>query len=347
TMLLLSCWAGLCLLLLCQSCWLEAVRGLEEAVKCESITEATIGQEANFSCNFLLPLDVLQVTWQKINGSFFWNIATYNQAHGLRLQESFQRKTRFTVAALNTSAITLLNLTSEDASCYRCIFNVLLRGSFSSPELCLKIQKSGNANNKTEDKILDMGFSNTRGIQKRIGLVVFFIGAVLATLILLITWLIKRRRRKLQTHRPYSTPEKEKGLQQEDVCEQSGSLTMSKVQGSTYQNERQTPGSTPRKRLLKLWRNLEGNKERETWKRKKRLPISVEAGSQDSTIQNISHEELTDFSNDMLGCKLMKNNSDTEEYEESELCPALATPWPSTGEKSAHQSPVALSAPLD
>ncbi|XP_032303953.1 uncharacterized protein LOC107321458 isoform X1 [Coturnix japonica] len=281
-MLLQACWAVLSLLLLCQSFWLEAARGLEEAVKCESINEATIGQEANFSCDFLLRMNVFQVTWQKINGSSFWNIATYSQIHGLRLQESFQRKACFTVAALNTSAIALRNLTSEDASCYRCIFNVFPYGSFSSPDLCLKIQNSGNTNNKIEDKMLGMGSTNTResvntsnpevkklyvgstntresgntnnkiedkmqvigspstrgisGIQKRIDLVVFFLGAVLGTLILLIVGLIKTRRRKLQKRRAHRTPEKEEGLQ-EDVSEQSVSLETPKVQGSAYQNE--------------------------------------------------------------------------------------------------------------
>uniref|UniRef100_A0A8C2U3Y5 Uncharacterized LOC107321458 n=2 Tax=Coturnix japonica TaxID=93934 RepID=A0A8C2U3Y5_COTJA len=289
-------------------------------------------------------MNVFQVTWQKINGSSFWNIATYSQIHGLRLQESFQRKACFTVAALNTSAIALRNLTSEDASCYRCIFNVFPYGSFSSPDLCLKIQKSGNTNNKIEDKMQVIGSPSTRGIsgiQKRIDLVVFFLGAVLGTLILLIVGLIKTRRRKLQKRRAHRTPEKEEGLQ-EDVSEQSVSLETPKVQGSAYQNERQTPGSALLKWLLYLRRNWEEYKERETWKRNKRLPISDKAGSLDSTSRNISHVELNDLSNDMLGCKLMKN-SDTEECEESELCPALVTPWPSTGEKSAHQSPLARS----
>ncbi|XP_015733940.1 uncharacterized protein LOC107321484 isoform X2 [Coturnix japonica] len=315
--------------------------GLEEAVKCESITEAPLGQEANFSCDFLLHMDVLQVTWQKINGSSIRNIATYSRTYGLRLQESFQRKARLTVAALNTSAITLQNLTSEDTSCYRCIFNVFPYGSFSSPDLCLKIQNSGNANNP-EVKMLVMGSPSMRGIQKIIGFVVVFIGALLATLILLIMGLIKRRKRRLQKHRAHRTPEKEEGLQ-EDVSEQSVSLETPKVQGSAYQNERQTPGSILRKRQPTPMRYLEEKKERETWRRNKRLVFSEEAGSQDSTSHNIPQGELTALSNDELLCTLLKNNSDTEECEESELCPALATPWPSTGEKSAHQSPVARS----
>lgn len=123
-------------LILCSGLFL----GLKEAVKCESVTEATLGEEANFSCDFLLPMDVFQVTWQKINGSSFQNIATYSQTRGLRLIGSFRRKARFARAALNTSVITLKNLTFEDVSCYRCIFSVYPHGSFSSKAMCLNIQ---------------------------------------------------------------------------------------------------------------------------------------------------------------------------------------------------------------
>uniref|UniRef100_A0A803Y9C4 Uncharacterized protein n=1 Tax=Meleagris gallopavo TaxID=9103 RepID=A0A803Y9C4_MELGA len=62
-------------------------------------------------------------------------IATYSQAHGLRLIGSFQRKARFIRAALNTSAIALQNLTFEDVSCYRCIFN--LQGNKNITMLCV------------------------------------------------------------------------------------------------------------------------------------------------------------------------------------------------------------------
>ncbi|XP_021256884.1 uncharacterized protein LOC110400881 [Numida meleagris] len=343
TMLLLQArWAGLCLLLLCRSCQLEkATRGLEEAVKCESVTEAALGGEANFSCNFLFPMDVLQVTWQKITGSSFQNIATYSQTHGLRLIGSFQKKARFTRAALNTSAITLQNLTFEDVSCYRCIFNVFPHGSFSSKDICLNIQKSGNAN-KPGGKMMSLGSPSTRGIQKRIGPVVVSMGVVLAVWMLLIMWLINRRRRKLQKHRAPSTPEQEKGLRQ-DASEQPESLHTLKDQNSAYQNEKQTPGSSLHKRLLSQRRNLEENEGRETWKRNKKLIFSGEADSLDGTIYNIHQRELTELYSNELGCSPMENNSETEACGESELCPAMATPWPSTGEQSAHQSPVSTS----
>ncbi|XP_066858397.1 nectin-3-like isoform X2 [Anser cygnoides] len=133
-------WTGICLLLLCRGCWLkEAASGMKEAVKSESFIAAALGGEANIYCNFSLSLDVLQVTWQKRNGSSFQNIATYSKTYGLRLIGSFQKKARFTRAALKASAITIQNLTFEDESCYRCIFNAFPDGSYSK-DICLNIQ---------------------------------------------------------------------------------------------------------------------------------------------------------------------------------------------------------------
>ncbi|KFQ98488.1 OX-2 membrane glycoprotein, partial [Nipponia nippon] len=112
---------------------------LKEAVKSDSIIVAALGGEANLYCNFSLWMDILQVTWQKINGSSFQNIATYSPNHGLRLIGSFQKKAHFTRATLEASAITLQNLTFKDESYYRCIFNVFPHGSFSK-DICLDIQ---------------------------------------------------------------------------------------------------------------------------------------------------------------------------------------------------------------
>uniref|UniRef100_A0A8C3KEF3 Ig-like domain-containing protein n=1 Tax=Calidris pygmaea TaxID=425635 RepID=A0A8C3KEF3_9CHAR len=83
-------------------------------------------------------MDVLQVTWQKRNGSAFQNIATYSPNHGLRLIGSFQKKVHFTRITLKDSAITLQNLSFEDESYYRCIFNVFPHGSFTISELTVE-----------------------------------------------------------------------------------------------------------------------------------------------------------------------------------------------------------------
>ncbi|NWI71471.1 OX2G protein, partial [Todus mexicanus] len=113
--------------------------GVKDAVKSDSVITAALGGEASLNCNFSLPVDVVQVTWQKRNGSSFQNIATYSLKHGLRLIGSFQKKVYFTKATLKASAITFQNLTFEDESSYRCIFNVFPHGSFSR-DMCLNIQ---------------------------------------------------------------------------------------------------------------------------------------------------------------------------------------------------------------
>ncbi|NWY23251.1 OX2G protein, partial [Pheucticus melanocephalus] len=103
---------------------------LKEPIQSDIIIVAALVGEANFYCNFLLSMDVLQVTWQKRNGNSFQNMATYSPIHGLRLIGSFQ-KVSFTRATPKASAITLQNLTLEDDSSYRCIFNVFRHGSLS------------------------------------------------------------------------------------------------------------------------------------------------------------------------------------------------------------------------
>ncbi|NWX53920.1 OX2G protein, partial [Promerops cafer] len=112
---------------------------LKESIQSYTIIVATLGGEADFYCNFSLSMDVLQATWQNRNGTSFQNTATYSPIHGLMLIGSFQKKVRFTTATPKVSAITLQNLTLEDDSYYRCIFNVFHHGSFSK-EIRLNIQ---------------------------------------------------------------------------------------------------------------------------------------------------------------------------------------------------------------
>ncbi|NXB16282.1 OX2G protein, partial [Rhagologus leucostigma] len=111
----------------------------KKPIQSDTITVAALGREANFYCNFSLWMDVLQVTWQKRNGTSFQNMATYSPIHRLRLIALFQKKVCFTRATPKTSAITVQNLTLEDESYYRCILNVFGHGSISK-EIHLNIQ---------------------------------------------------------------------------------------------------------------------------------------------------------------------------------------------------------------
>ncbi|NXA13253.1 NECT1 protein, partial [Sapayoa aenigma] len=113
--------------------------GLKEIIRSDGIVLAALGGEANLYCNFSLSVDVLQVTWQKRNVSSFQNIATYSLIHGQRLIGPFQRKVHFIQATPKASAIALQNLTLEDESDYRCIFNVFPHGSFSK-DIRLNVQ---------------------------------------------------------------------------------------------------------------------------------------------------------------------------------------------------------------
>ncbi|NXO70131.1 OX2G protein, partial [Phainopepla nitens] len=110
-----------------------------ETIQSDTLIVAALGGEANLYCNFSLFMDVLQVTWQKRNGTSFQNMATYSSIYGLRVIGSFQKKVRFTRATLKASTITLQNLTLEDDSYYRCIFNVYRHASLSK-EIHLNIQ---------------------------------------------------------------------------------------------------------------------------------------------------------------------------------------------------------------
>ncbi|NXN77045.1 NECT1 protein, partial [Bombycilla garrulus] len=105
----------------------------------DTIIVAAPGGEANFYCSFSLSINVSQVTWQKINGTCFQNMATYSPIHGPRVIGLFQKKVHFTRATPKASAIILRNLTLEHDSDYRCIFNVHPHGSLSN-EIHLNIQ---------------------------------------------------------------------------------------------------------------------------------------------------------------------------------------------------------------
>ncbi|NXD96308.1 OX2G protein, partial [Chaetorhynchus papuensis] len=112
---------------------------LKEPIQSDTTIIAALGGEANFYCNFSLWMDVLQVTWQKRNGTSFQNMATYSPTHGLRVIGSFQKKVHFSRATPKASAITVQNLTLDDESYYRCIFNVFCHASISK-EIRLNIQ---------------------------------------------------------------------------------------------------------------------------------------------------------------------------------------------------------------
>ncbi|XP_025070055.1 OX-2 membrane glycoprotein-like [Alligator sinensis] len=118
--------------LLCNVCLLwVAVTGFKEAVQCEMVPAVAIGENVTLSCNFTLPLDILQITWQKRIGPSFQNIATYSKRHRPKSVGLLQNRVLFTDTRLNASSITLPNVTLQDEGDYKCLFNAFPHGSFS------------------------------------------------------------------------------------------------------------------------------------------------------------------------------------------------------------------------
>ncbi|XP_065444906.1 OX-2 membrane glycoprotein-like isoform X2 [Chrysemys picta bellii] len=133
-------WPELWLILLWVLCLLRApFTGANEAVRCERVPAAALGEDVTLKCNFTHSLDVLQVTWQKLEGSSFKNIATYSKAHGTKFIGPFNKRIYFNDTSLKASSITLRGVTLEDETCYKCIFNAFPYGSFGR-ETCLIVQ---------------------------------------------------------------------------------------------------------------------------------------------------------------------------------------------------------------
>ncbi|XP_019384128.1 PREDICTED: nectin-3-like isoform X2 [Crocodylus porosus] len=103
----------------------------KEAVQCEMVPAVAIGENVTLSCNFTLPLDILQITWQKRKGYSFENIATSSKRHRPKSVGLFQNRVLFTNTSLNASSITLCNVTLQDEGDYKCLFNAFPHGSFS------------------------------------------------------------------------------------------------------------------------------------------------------------------------------------------------------------------------
>lgn len=67
------------------------------------------------------------------------NLATYSPRFGQQVNEPYRGKVVFKEAALNSTAITVRNVTWQDESCYVCSFNVFPGGS-RGRQTCLTVQ---------------------------------------------------------------------------------------------------------------------------------------------------------------------------------------------------------------
>ncbi|XP_074839610.1 nectin-1-like [Carettochelys insculpta] len=113
--------------------------GANEAVTCERVPPAVVGENVTLKCNFTQSSDVLQVTWQKQDGSSYKNMATYSKAHGFKSTDHLNKRLCFSASTLNSACIIFCGVTLEDEACYKCIFNAFPYGSFFA-ETCLAVQ---------------------------------------------------------------------------------------------------------------------------------------------------------------------------------------------------------------
>ncbi|KAF0045919.1 hypothetical protein F2P81_002448 [Scophthalmus maximus] len=89
---------------------------------------------------FGLPAGVLQVTWQRLfKDDPIENLATYSKRFGEQVNLPFRGKVALTQASLNSTSITLRNVSWQDESCYICSFNVYPDGS-SRKQTCLSVR---------------------------------------------------------------------------------------------------------------------------------------------------------------------------------------------------------------
>ncbi|XP_071320409.1 OX-2 membrane glycoprotein-like isoform X2 [Trachinotus anak] len=103
-------------------------------------TTADYGGEAHYRCTLDNPKGVLQVTWQRLfKDQSIENLATYSNLFGQQVNEPFRGKVILKEASLNSTSITLINVSWQDESCYICSFNVYPDGS-KRKETCLTVE---------------------------------------------------------------------------------------------------------------------------------------------------------------------------------------------------------------
>ncbi|XP_078415919.1 nectin-3 [Cetorhinus maximus] len=92
----------------------------------ENVT-AVLGGNVTFSCISHLE-EILQVTWQKLNGQSEDNIATFSEKYGPNVFGSFSGRADFMPSKVQVSTIVLFGVKLEDEGCYQCIFHTFING---------------------------------------------------------------------------------------------------------------------------------------------------------------------------------------------------------------------------
>ncbi|CAB1327502.1 unnamed protein product [Coregonus sp. 'balchen'] len=120
---------------------------LSEAVSVNVVargdTTVNFNGDASYTCTHADPTGVLQVTWQRLfKDDSVENLATYSKRFGAQIIDPHRGKVVFTEASLDSTSITVKNVTWADEACYICSFNVYPSGS-RRKQKCLTVQGSG------------------------------------------------------------------------------------------------------------------------------------------------------------------------------------------------------------
>uniref|UniRef100_A0A8P0STF8 Ig-like domain-containing protein n=1 Tax=Canis lupus familiaris TaxID=9615 RepID=A0A8P0STF8_CANLF len=107
-------------------------------IKYKNNETAVSGENVTIFCNLTTSADVVQVTWQKIQGSLTQNIGTYSSIYGEKIFPPYRDQLHCEVIESNSSFITIREVTFEDEACYKCLFNVFPHGSHVG-QICLNI----------------------------------------------------------------------------------------------------------------------------------------------------------------------------------------------------------------
>jgi CD200 antigen len=97
-----------------------------------------LGRNVTLFCNFSSLANVLQITWQKIQGSLPHNIGTYSHTYGEKILPPYVNRLQCKTLEPSASFMTIQGVTFEDEACYKCLFNIFPRGSHGG-QTCLTI----------------------------------------------------------------------------------------------------------------------------------------------------------------------------------------------------------------
>ncbi|XP_031817140.1 OX-2 membrane glycoprotein-like [Sarcophilus harrisii] len=109
-------------------------------MKSKSADIALFGNNVTLNCNLTIPANVLQITWQKLQGSIPENIGTYSSQHGGKILPPYNERIHCSSTELTSSSMTIYNVTLKDAACYKCLFNVFPNGIYGG-KMCFSVQK--------------------------------------------------------------------------------------------------------------------------------------------------------------------------------------------------------------